>query len=58
MLEHSCARAGAFGCGYKVKAETEDELVKLVAEHAMKKHDVKVVTDTIANYVRAMAKEV
>ena len=55
MYEHSCAKAGAEGCGFTVRAATEDELKAKVGEHARKKHNVQAMTDTIYNYVRATA---
>ena len=56
--EFSCKDAGAEGCGWKTRAATEDELVAKVAEHAQKRHKVKNVTATIANYARASARQV
>lgn len=55
MYEHSCKKAGATGCGYTARAQSEDELRSKVGEHARKVHDVKVMTDTIYNYIRATA---
>jgi len=40
MYEHSCAKAGAGGCGSIVRAGSEDELEAKVIEHARKKHGV------------------
>ncbi len=51
MYEHSCARAGARGCGFTARANSEEELRAKVTEHARKKHNVKVMTDTIYNYL-------
>jgi predicted small metal-binding protein len=56
MYEHSCAKAGAEGCGYTVRAGSEDELKAKVAEHARKKHNVAGMTDTIYNYIRDTAR--
>ncbi len=56
--EFSCRAAGAEGCGWKTRAASEDELVAKVAEHARKVHKVKNVSDTIANYARASARQV
>ena len=56
MYEHSCAKAGAEGCGYTVKAASEDELKAKVADHARKKHNVANMTDTIYNYIRDTAR--
>ncbi len=38
--------AGAIGCGWKARANSEEELVEKVAEHARKKHNVNA-TETI-----------
>jgi predicted small metal-binding protein len=57
MYEHSCARAGAVGCGYTVRANSEDELKAKVIEHARKKHNVQGMTDTIYSYLRAKAQK-
>ena len=56
MYEHSCAKAGAEGCGYSVRAGSEEELKAKVADHARKKHNVAVMTDTIYNYIRDTAR--
>jgi predicted small metal-binding protein len=56
--EFSCRDAGAAGCNWKTRAATEDELVAKVAQHAQKRHKVKNVTATIANYARSAARQV
>jgi len=56
MFEHSCAKAGAEGCGFTARAATEDELMAKVGEHARKKHGVPAMTGTIASYLRDKAK--
>ncbi|MCA1841770.1 MAG: DUF1059 domain-containing protein [Actinobacteria bacterium] len=56
--EFSCKDAGAEGCNWKTRAATEDELVAKIAEHAQKRHKVKNVTATIANYARSAARQV
>ena len=56
MFEHSCAKAGAEGCGYTVRAKTEDQLKAKVEEHARKKHNVQGMTDTIYSYLRDAAR--
>ncbi|MEO7555524.1 MAG: DUF1059 domain-containing protein [Acidimicrobiales bacterium] len=58
MLEHSCERAGAAGCGFTAKANSEEELMRVVVEHARVKHGVTQMNDTIAHYLRDMAREV
>lgn len=56
MLEHSCKRAGADGCGFTTRANSEDELLAKVSAHARDVHGVKNVTNTIANYLRDAAR--
>lgn len=56
MYEHSCAKAGAEGCGYVVRAKSEEELKAKVGEHARKKHNVQGMTDTIYTYLRDTAR--
>lgn len=53
--EHSCKAAGAWGCGFKTRAGSEDELRSKVADHARKVHNVTTFTDTLFNYVRSAA---
>jgi len=55
VYEHSCAKAGAEGCGFTTRAGSEEELRSKVTEHARKKHNVQVMTDTIYNYLRDSA---
>ncbi|HUQ62886.1 MAG TPA: DUF1059 domain-containing protein [Acidimicrobiales bacterium] len=55
MYEHSCRKAGAEGCGYTVRAGSEEELKAKVIEHARKVHNVKNMTDTIYAYLRDKA---
>ncbi len=57
MYEHSCATAGAAGCNYVVRANSEEELKAKVIEHARKKHGVQGMTDTIYTYLRDKAKK-
>ncbi len=57
MYEHSCRRAGAEGCGFTTKANSEEELREKVTEHARKKHNVQNMTDTIYNYIVSAAKK-
>ena len=56
--EFSCRDAGAAGCNWKTRAASEDELVAKIAQHVQKRHKVKNVTGTIANYARAAARQV
>ena len=55
MYEHSCAKAGAAGCNWKIRANSEDELKSKVVAHAKSKHGVENMTDTIYNYLRETA---
>lgn len=55
MYEHSCAKAGAVGCRWVLRASSEEELKAKVVEHARKKHKVQGMTDTIYNYLRQQA---
>jgi predicted small metal-binding protein len=57
MYEHSCKRAGAEGCGFSTRANSEEELREKVTEHARKKHNVQTMTDTIYNYIVSAAKQ-
>lgn len=57
MYEHSCAKAGAQGCGYTVRAASEGKLKTKVAEHARRKHNVNGMTDTMYNYIRDTARQ-
>jgi predicted small metal-binding protein len=54
--EHSCRKAGAEGCGWTIRAGSEEELKAKVIEHARRKHGVKNMTDTIYNYLRDTAR--
>jgi predicted small metal-binding protein len=57
MYEHSCSAAGAAGCNYVVRANSEEDLKAKVIEHARKKHGVQGMTDTIYTYLRDRAKK-
>lgn len=52
-----CKSAGAEGCGWKASANSEEELLAKVREHAEQKHKVGGVTDTIVNYARASIRQ-
>ncbi len=56
MFEHSCKTAGAHGCGWKIRANSEEELKAKVVEHARTKHNVKNMSDTIYSYLRETAR--
>lgn len=56
MYEHSCAKAGAEGCGWSTTATSEDELRAKLNAHVKAKHRVPAgMTDTIYNYLRKVA---
>lgn len=57
MLEHSCKRAGAVGCGWTTKAGSEEELKAKVVDHARKVHKVQNMTDTIYSFLRQSARQ-
>ena len=46
-----------FDCNGVIKAETEEEAMKLVADHAAKVHGVTQITPEIAQKVRSVMKE-
>lgn len=52
----ACEDAGA-ACGWKTEADDPEELERQVAEHLEEKHDVQVVSKTLRNYVRKVARE-
>ncbi len=52
MYDYRCLSAGAAGCGFRVKAQTETELRAAIAEHARKKHNVQSLSDTLYNHMR------
>jgi predicted small metal-binding protein len=54
--EFDCRTAGAMGCGWKARGNSEEELVEKVADHARKKHNVNA-TETIKNYVRSTIRQ-
>ena len=39
--------------GWQASADTEDELIAMVTEHVKRKHNVQVMTSTMANWVRS-----
>lgn len=54
-LEFRCADAG-LACDAKVTAETEDELVSRVAEHARSSHDVEL-NQTLIDYAKTTVRK-
>ncbi|MDQ6615784.1 MAG: DUF1059 domain-containing protein [Actinomycetota bacterium] len=58
MCEHSCAKAGAGGCGFTTTANSEEELRAKLNAHVKAKHRVPGgMTDTIYNYLRKVAQK-
>lgn len=50
--EFGCKAAGS-ACNWKVRGASPEDVMKKVAEHARAKHNVPVVTDTIAAYLKS-----
>ena len=48
-LEFACARVGLLDCKASVSAETKEELLAIVAEHARVAHGV-TLNDTLVDY--------
>ena len=46
-----------FDCEGVIKAETEEELLKLVAEHAQSEHGLNEITDEVVQQVRGVIRE-
>ncbi len=55
--EFDCRTAGAAGCNWKARGASEEEVIAKVSEHVRKKHKVKNVSDTIANYARSSVRQ-
>jgi predicted small metal-binding protein len=53
----SCADAGA-DCSWSTTAETEEELMKKVAEHAKEKHEGMEVTPELVAKIKSHIKEI
>ncbi len=53
----SCADAGA-DCDWSATAETEEELMKKVAEHAKEKHEGMEVTPELVAKIKSHIKEI
>jgi predicted small metal-binding protein len=56
--EVRCADVGFFDCDGVVRADTEEEVLALVAEHAKTVHDLKEITPDIVETVRAAMRDV
>ena len=52
---HSCKAAGAGACGFTARAGSEAELRSILDQHVRSRHKVDRLTDTIFNYLRAVA---
>ena len=57
MKQVKCADAG-MACDFTAQAETEEELMKKVAEHAREKHGITQVTPELAAKVKKIMREV
>ena len=51
-----CSDVG-FDCGFVIRADTEEELMKKVAEHAAEVHDIKEVSEEVAAKVKAAIRD-
>lgn len=54
--EFACADAGCT-CPASWHEQSPDAIVAKVAEHLQAKHNVKTISDTLANYVKAAVRE-
>lgn len=55
MLSFACNDVGLLDCDCKVSAATKDELLAIVAEHALKVHGV-ALNDTLIDYALTTVK--
>ena len=55
MLSFACADVGVTDCSCKVSAETKDELLAIVADHALKVHGV-ALNGTLIDYALTTVK--
>ncbi len=51
-----CSDVG-FDCGFEARADTEEELMKKVAEHAAEVHGMKEISEEVAAKVKAAIRE-
>ena len=56
-MKHIACKDFGLDCDYEVSAETEEELLKKVAEHAEKVHEMQV-TPELAEQAKSLIKEV
>ena len=54
--EFACADAGCT-CRAAWSEDSADAVVAKVAEHLQQRHDVKIISNTLANYVKAAIRE-
>ena len=54
--QFACADAGCT-CKAAWSEPTSDAVVTKVAEHLQQRHNVKIISDTLANYVRSAIRE-
>lgn len=53
--EFSCADAGAYTCGCRVTADSEEELRGVLTEHLIEVHKVKAANETLLSHLVASA---
>jgi len=51
-----CSDVG-FDCGFQARADTEEELMKKVAEHAAEVHDMKEISEEVVAKVKAAIRD-
>ena len=56
-LEFACARVGVVDCSLVARADTKDELLTVVAEHARKVHHVEL-NETLIDYALTTVRSV
>jgi predicted small metal-binding protein len=55
--ELSCREAGA-DCDFLVRAETEEEVLKVASDHAASRHGMKEITPELKNKMKSLMKSV
>jgi len=56
MKSFACKDIG-MSCGFIAKAETEEQLLKKIAEHAKKAHNMQTIDDATMAKIKAVIKE-
>lgn len=56
MLSYKCKDAG-IDCGFKTTAETEEELMEIIAEHAGREHDMKSIPPDVMERIKKAIKK-